>query len=600
MLRKNLFKQFVTLVVVANLMSFYGSPVFSNEETSNDELLSGIKKTANYDSDVVGLILEMDETPVVKNVAGGIRVSSLSSGSELGELNALNLSYGVASVERIGTIGEFRKMLSVDLPSGVDVEDFYNSYSQLKGVKSVTFNMMTYPHYAPNDPYYKASDPKSYFQWNLANIKMDSAWEYVNSKIGSPGGSRDVIVAVLDTGVAFRDCSVAECGSEFKKAPELANLTFVSPKRIADGFDDALPLDKDGHGTHVTGTIAQAMNNASHSTGIASNVKIIPVKVLGSGGGKTADIIKGMEHAVKNGAKVVNMSLGLSYDSKLTVENYCAVYSSIANQYKDSVIFVASAGNGASRESSPKKTEIPAACDGFVAVGATRYDNKRANYSDYGFAASGLHGVDIVAPGGQVNVDSPKDTITNIWTDLFLDQNGDKLADGIVQQTIKEYLYTQFTSVDEPVPLNIGGNPIGESRCFVSGKGIDLRNCGAIQGTSMATPHVSAVAALMFSVNPNLKATEVKAYLKSTSNSTIIPSYNIEEYGAGLLDAEAAVKAVGGSVKDGDANGDGVVDIQDIEYVADRWGTADLSADVNKDNSVNIQDIEYVADRWGM
>lgn len=136
----------------------------------------------------------------------------------------------------------------------------------------------------------------------------------------------------------------------------------------------------------------------------------------------------------------------------------------------------------------------------------------------------------LVAPGGQWYTDDQT---------AVLDQNNDKLPDAIVQQTIIEGQPNTFTQVDETI------NPTYGAKCISGGH--LMESCGLINGTSQATPHVAAAAALMKSVNINLTPAQIQQILIQTANKTAIPSYNENEYGAGLLDLYAAVMAAGGN-----------------------------------------------------
>jgi serine protease len=255
--------------------------------------------------------------------------------------------------------------------------------------------------FTPNDQYFP-------LQWNLdnQNLQMQSAWDITK-------GSSGVVVAVVDTGVAYENYTQSSLfggTKQYFKAPDLANTTFVA------GYDyvnrDTHPNDDEGHGTHVAGTIAQSTNNAIGVAGIAHNTSIMPVKVLAAdGSGTYANVSSGIRWAADNGAKVINLSLGGSSGSS-------TLLNALQYAYNKGVTIVCAAGNdGASSLS------YPAAYDQYcIAVGATRLDQQRAWYSNYG------NSLDVVAPGG----------------DNGVDQNGDSYADGILQQTFAQGEYGNF------------------------------------------------------------------------------------------------------------------------------------------------------------
>jgi len=187
-----------------------------------------------------------------------------------------------------------------------------------------------YPTFVPNDPEYLRR------QWNLPLIHMEQAWDI------QPAAGSQITVAVLDTGVAYRNATITanirgfvdENGVRYPPlgmqtipysgAPQLVGGTNAS--RIVAPFDVTtngvvLPLDFDGHGTHVSGTIGQLTNDGIATAGVAFNVKLMPVKVLSSTwdvlfgaaldiGGSDDDVATGIRYAADNGAKIINMSLG--------------------------------------------------------------------------------------------------------------------------------------------------------------------------------------------------------------------------------------------------------------------------------------------------
>jgi subtilisin family serine protease len=142
--------------------------------------------------------------------------------------------------------------------------------------------------FRPNDPYYR-------HQWHLDQVQMPHAWLRTRG--------RGVVVAVIDTGVLYRD---HERG---RRAPDLAGTRFAPGWDFVDG--DATPDDEHGHGTHVAGTIAQSTHNAIGVAGVAPDATIMPIRVLDArGAGRSGDIAAAIRWAADHGADVINMSLG--------------------------------------------------------------------------------------------------------------------------------------------------------------------------------------------------------------------------------------------------------------------------------------------------
>ena len=243
--------------------------------------------------------------------------------------------------------------------------------------------------------------------------------------------------------------------------------------------NSAATSDDFGHGTYVTGIIAAQWNIGNTETcgpatntlgmaGLAPGIRVMVVKVLDCEGSGTSDMISlGINYAVSNGAKIISMSLGGPSDP--TEES--AIESAIAS----GCIVVAAAGNESNLPGTLAQLDFPAGYPGVVAVGAVDSTDHVAFYSNGG---AGLNGqlLDLVAPGGGA-----------IQT-----TNGNADADAA---------YDVFSAFVCPLPP--GG---------VSDGGFETAsdaNFGAASGTSAATPYVSATAALLWSLYPNLTNTQV-------------------------------------------------------------------------------------------
>src|SRR3989338_777291 len=321
---------------------------------------------------------------------------------------------------RVGA-SRFGAFLRVRIPLNATVEQLVEQLQQDPAVEYAEPNYIAHAFWTPNDALYG-------YQWHLDNpryggIHAQAAWDLED-------GDPSVIVAVVDTGVAYEDYTQSSffLTQRYYKAPDLAQTVF------APGYDfvneDTHPNDDEGHGTHVTGTIAQSTNNGIGTAGVAFGTSIMPVKVLNSSGSGTyADVADGIRLAANNGADVINMSLGGS-SSSTTLRD------ALAYAYGKGVTIVCAAGNNGSATT----LSYPAAYDAYcLAVGATRYDETVSYYSNRG------NSLDLVAPGGDTRVD----------------QNGDGNPDGVLQQTFGNttndwgYFLYQGTSMATP-PLRGG------------------------------------------------------------------------------------------------------------------------------------------------
>ncbi len=298
-------------------------------------------------------------------------------------------------------------------------QEMVKIYQDQPEVEYAELNYYAYAHMTPNDQYY-------IYQWNFkhpsAGVNIEPAWDITT-------GDPNVIIAVVDTGIAYENYP-----PKYIIAPDLVNTHFVPGYNFV--ADSNHPNDDDGHGTHVTGTIAQSTNNSIGVAGIAFNCSIMPVKVLNKRGEAAyTTVADGIYFAADNGANIINMSLGGTADS-ITLRD------AVAYAYGKGVVIICSAGNEYDQGNLPN---YPAAYDQYcIAVGATKSDRTRAFYSNTGSY------IDVVAPGGEL-----------------IDLNGDGQPDGILQQTFdktpKDMDYWFFT------------------------------------GTSMAAPHVSGIAGLLMS-----------------------------------------------------------------------------------------------------
>jgi serine protease len=367
----------------------------------------------------------------------------------------------------------------------------------------------------PNDPLYVTR------QWNLPYMNLEPAWDI------QPSAGSDITVAVIDSGVAYRSATITTDIPAFSDGtriyPALNNVTIPfsaadqlvnasTPNRIVAPrdfiWDDDVPLDFEGHGTHVAGTIGQITNDNVGPAGVAFNVKLMPVKVihgvwdilLGSPNLATDDIVaRGIRYAVDSGAKILNMSIGRTGAPSFVVED--AIRYAVGRG-----AFVAVAAGNEYLDGNPVSVlaEICSRINGAVSVAAIDRNKQHASYS-----TSGSY-VEIAAPGG----DGSTPGFTGI--DSF-----------IVQQTFN-FLFTD-TYLREPSRY--------EAPRF------DVLAYIGYAGTSMATPHVAGAAAILMQQGITSPAA-IEDALKRTAVDLGAPGRD-NFFGYGLVNVRAAMFGIG-------------------------------------------------------
>ena len=376
-------------------------------------------------------------------------------------------------------------------------------------VESVEPDVRMQAHaFMPNDPGYSGAPGQWHFMTpigsNAGGADLPPAWDMTL-------GNGTVEVAVLDTGYRpHSDLQAVLPGYDFVSSVAIAN---DGNGRDADASDpgDAVVANECGrgaaaarsswHGTHVMGIIAALMNNGLYGTGMAPNVRIVPVRVLGKCGGYTSDIIDGMRWAAglavpgapKNAypARIINLSLGIPGTCSR------AFQAAINDVNAAGAIVVVSNGNGGY-----SSVNQPANCAGTLAVTAHSVDGDSATYANLGVQTL------ISAPGGGCG------TLARNCVEIY-SSNG--------------------------LGIYSLGNT-GASRPASDGYSIKY-------GTSMAAPHVSGAIALMLSLNPSLSRDEVVSLLRASARafpagSACLLRANSGMCGAGILDVYAALTSI--------------------------------------------------------
>ncbi|AQQ70433.1 Thermophilic serine proteinase precursor [Limihaloglobus sulfuriphilus] len=236
-----------------------------------------------------------------------------------------------------------------------------------------------------------ATDPGYIDQWYLTNIRIQEAWQYLESTGVNPGGSRDVIVAVIDTGVDYTHEDIVGnmwinggeiSGNEIDDdgngfVDDMYGCSVVSDERSHSGD----PIDLNGHGTHVAGIIGATGFNSRGGVGVAFNVQIMAIRSAQySGALAIDDIAEGLMYAADNGADVINMSFSSPHRSQIVEDALSVAFSQ--------AVLVAAAGNDAAKTEDapnvPKSPHYPAALPWVLGVMAsTQNDGVAWNFSNY-------------------------------------------------------------------------------------------------------------------------------------------------------------------------------------------------------------------------
>jgi len=393
----------------------------------------------------------------------------------------------------------------LQLPPGVDLPTAEQALAANPAVAYAVPNYVAHASGIPNDPG-PAGGTGGWqrTQWNFlpcgslcgetaaqyqarGGLNAPEAWDILKQRGAAFG--RGARVAVLDTGIAYMNKK-----PQFRRSPDFSRGQFVPGYDFVD--KDKMPLDEDGHGTHVTGTIAERNGNHIGLTGLASKAKIMPVRVLDSEGFGTArDIARGIRFAAAHKAQVINMSFefSLGVNGCAKIKGIC---SAIKFAFKKGALVVAAAGN-----ENGEPVAYPAGAPHVIGVGRTTKDACLASDSRTGA------GLDLVAPGGGFPLLSTCGSDDSVFTRGL----------PIFQLTFDGPGFTNF------------GYP------------------GGYEGTSMAAAHVSGVAAMVIASRVvGSSPTAVECQLEGTARHTdsqLGQPYDPRLFGAGLIDAAGAVRA---------------------------------------------------------
>jgi len=332
--------------------------------------------------------------------------------------------------------------------------------------------------------FFTPNDTKYASQWALSASKLNASTAWGGG--GTVNGS-GVTVAVVDSGVDTTHCDLRD---NWVNGYDYITQTVI---------DSTHPgVDPHGHGTHVSGIIAAAGNNSEGVIGLAFGAKIMPLRTLGvDGSGNSIDGANAIIYAVDHGAKIINNSWGVLGRSQDLEDN-------ITSAHDKNVLVVCAAGNSTQET----RNFSPANAENAMAVSATDQNDLPAGFSNFGVKT------DVAAPGGTVGNSGASDPTQGILS------------------TTPPISYLHNT---KGIAIFSDGGLLPCANQF------DM----VLSGTSMAAPHVSALAAMIVQLHPSWSPEEVKQTIRQSAYKLGLDTLNgfDTQFGYGRIDAAAAVAA---------------------------------------------------------
>jgi thermitase len=540
-------------------------------------------------------------------------------------IETTNQNSRVSVIEMIPELNLYR----LRIPEETTIAEMIELYQHTGGVAYAE------PNYIVHALEMIPDDPRFGDQWAPGKVEAPAAWDITT-------GTNDIVIAIIDTGIDYHH-------------PDLDGGRYVGGYDFINEDDD--PMDDEGHGTHVTGIATADTNNGVGIAGLAWNSRFMGVKVLDAeGSGSDFDVAQGIRYAADHGARVANMSLGSPFPS-LTLEG------AMQYAYDAGVVMACAAGN-----SYGYGVSYPARYDSHcLGVAATDQSDERAAFSSYGPEVDvAAPGVDVLSTTGGgyeswngTSMATPHVTglaalILAQDPDLSVDQVFAAIrdsADDVNAETLPgedDYLgtgrinaYHALTTLVKVEPPDITAH-LGSS-FTVDASVLNATDLGSFQfeltfipsvvaaTNAVCGPFLGSTGRGVSPVGPTIDNTEGRITFGCSSEGSapgpdgagVLATFTFNAAGLGssplqfenvqVIDTIGVAISVG--TQDGnvivttacreDVNGDGRINIVDIQLVASRWNTAvgdpayDPLYDINEDGRINIVDIQLVAAKWG-
>ena len=411
------------------------------------------------------------------------------------------------SLKTIRTIKRFR-LQHMKLPAGVNVIAFIQKLKKERHIEYAEPNYKRIPLVvSPNDPNWAQ-------QWGMAKISMPDAWE-INK------GSPNVTVAVIDTGVDYTHpdlvaniwSNTAEISGNNMdddgdtRIDDIRGWNFYCPENretySCPGNND--PMDTWGHGTNLAGVIGAVGNNGAGVAGVNWNVKIMPLRFMYSSGTVAAEV-KAIDYAIQMGARVINASYG---DDTFSF----AEYEAIKHAADHGILFVAAAGNG-----------------GYNHIGDNNDNTERCTKLSEELSEEANKDVYILQPcyrnyPASYSIENVIDTVTYPPLSNIISVAALTSSDALTS-------YSNYGATS--VHLGAPGSSIYSTAL----------NGGyqSMSGTSLATPFVSGVAALLWSQRPGATYTQIKEAILQSVDA--VPALSGKVVSGGRLNAFKALQKI--------------------------------------------------------
>ncbi len=404
---------------------------------------------------------------------------------DLGELlKEFDLKFG----ERISDYGLYTALTSkATIDATPEAISLLNDIIASHFVEYATYDFLRHPTVLPNDP--KLGDNA---MWGLDNQGLEEG-SVADADIDAPEGwdvrtdASNVIVAVTDTGIrSTHEDLVENMWTNLDEIPDngidddengyIDDIHGVDTILAAEGALAGNPVDEDGHGTHVAGTIGASGDNGLGISGVAWKVKLMAVKSLGPVGGFDSDLIEGIDYAVANGAHIINASWGSpSYTQ--------AVYDAIKRAEEKGIPFIAAAGNEGMRLGTDNFSSYPADYDLPNVLSIANHTNQDAldGSSNYSREA-----VDIAAPGTNIlsaGIESDTDYVALSGTSMAAPH-----VSGILALVKAEYPNDDYIQLIERL-LQSGETPLAGSYEVRTNSRVNLAGALAERSLRPSSPY---------------------------------------------------------------------------------------------------------------